>query len=83
MTDTIDLQAPRVNEGAPMKARRYLLEGRLRIETGAEISAVCRGDGESYLLGFRAGSWYCTCPARTNQCAHLRALRLVVDRPSE
>lgn len=80
--DTIS--GPKVAEGAPSKARRYLTEGRLRITGHAHgyVTATCRGDGTTYDLGFNSRYWYCDCPARSDQCAHLRALRLVVDRPS-
>lgn len=82
MAETIT--APKAAEGSPAKARRYLLEGRLRVAaiSSNAISATCRGDGETYKVGYVEHSWYCTCPARTDQCAHLRALRLVVDAPS-
>lgn len=75
--------AVKVHEGAPTKGRRYLLEGRLRVRSvkSLYVDAVCRGDGETYRLGWVHGDWFCTCPAKTPSCAHLRALRLVVDRP--
>jgi hypothetical protein len=70
-------------EGAPSKARRYIVEGRLTIQAihAGRVCASCRGDGEVYDLGYTHRRWWCTCPARTIDCAHLRALRLVVDRP--
>ena len=66
-------------ESAETKARRYLAEGRLEVVLVAddEIEATCRGDGAAYLLGWH-GAWHCSCPARTDRCAHLVALRLVV-----
>ena len=71
-------------EDAASKGRRYLTEGRLlvrRVDKQA-IDARCRGDsGEVYELGADAGGWACTCPARTDRCAHLLALKLVVLRP--
>jgi uncharacterized Zn finger protein len=70
-------------ESATVKGRRYLVEGRLRVLSvhGGRVWAECRGDGATYQLGFAHGRWHCSCPARTADCAHLRALRLVVDRP--
>jgi uncharacterized Zn finger protein len=70
-------------EGAATKARRYLCEGRLTVLSvhAGRIWAECRGDGETYQLGYAHGRWHCSCPARTIDCAHLRALRLVADRP--
>lgn len=61
------------------KAHRYLAEGRLTIELvlADEIRASCDG-GERYDLGFEAGAWWCSCPARV-RCAHLAALELVTD----
>lgn len=45
------------------------------------IVGVCRGDGETYSLGYdsRRRAWSCSCPAKS-KCAHLVALRLVTDR---
>lgn len=67
-------------ESAALKARRYLTEGRLLVlrVDGPIIRAACRGDGQVYRLGHdpRHG-WRCDCPARTRDCAHLLALRLV------
>lgn len=76
--------APKVQEGAPTKARRYLCEGRLNVKlvSRGRVWAECRGDGETYKLGYAHGRWHCDCPARTVDCAHLRALRLVLDKPS-
>lgn len=74
-------------ESAEVKARRYLTEGRLTIVrvAGDEVRAVARGDGQLYRCGHvagKAGGWFCTCPARTDRCAHLEALRLVTIRRS-
>ncbi len=67
-------------ENADAKARRYLAEGRLQVlEAGpAVVRATCRGDGHVYRLGWWHGRWGCTCPAVTERCCHLLALRLVV-----
>lgn len=49
------------------------------------IAAECRGDsGEIYKLGFDPlkAEWRCTCEARTPNCSHLLALKLVVVRDS-
>jgi hypothetical protein len=70
-------------ESAHTKARRYITEGRLTITrvTDDGVDAHCRGDGEIHELGLDAGNnWHCTCPARTRDCAHLLALRLVTLR---
>jgi uncharacterized Zn finger protein len=63
------------------KARRYLVEGRLRVThvTNNRVSATCRGRA-SYALGRTNDHWWCECPARV-RCAHIVALQHVV--PSE
>ncbi len=61
------------------KARRYLLEARLRITRvdGTFVEATCRSDGAVvYRLGHSQGRW--CCPAVSVDCSHVRALRLVV-----
>lgn len=69
-------------ESADVKGRRYLSEGRLRLERVDQsiVTAVCRGMGETYSVGYQRGGWWCDCAAR-GRCAHLVALQLVVDRP--
>ena len=67
-------------ENAATKAMRYLTEGRLIVSharPNTSVRATCRGDGAVWRCGWDAGTWWCDCPARTDQCAHLRALRLV------
>lgn len=68
-----------MRESVHAKARRYITEGRLLItEVGQDrISALCRGDGAIYDLGYRGTEWHCNCPAMTRRCSHLTALRLV------
>ncbi len=69
-------------ESARDKGRRYLVEGRLTIRQADRTRGVLahvRGDNG---LVYRAEwspdlGWLCNCPARTDQCAHLVALRLV------
>jgi hypothetical protein len=63
------------------KARRYLTEARVRIlhcdEEAGIIEAEVRGDCRLYSTGRDAEGWYCSCAARTPDCSHVRALRLV------
>ena len=68
-----------MRENAFSKARRYLTEGRLLVVAVDEnrIAGLCKGDGQIYNLGLDPRGWHCDCPALTDQCAHLRALRLV------
>ena len=74
-------------EPASAKGRRILTEGRvilLEVRPG-RVTAAIRGEGAIHKAGFD-GAWWCTCPARSDQCSHLHALRLVTapdltDRP--
>lgn len=69
-----------MRENASTKARRYLTEGRLIVRhvDGANVRAVCRGDGRLYRLSHTIEhGWTCDCLAR-GRCAHLLALGLVV-----
>jgi uncharacterized Zn finger protein len=68
-----------VRENARTKAQRYLSEGRVIIEsvTGDEVRARVRGDGAIYTSGYSAGVWSCDCPALSDGCCHLKALRLI------
>jgi len=72
-------------ESAHVKARRYIVEGRLIIRAldARTVRAHCRGDAAIYTLGHDGKSWHCDCPAR-GRCSHLLALGLVVvlDHPS-
>jgi uncharacterized Zn finger protein len=71
--------APKSREGAQAKARRYLSEGRVCVLYAQRdrVDALVRGDGHRWRCGYRDGAWGCACPARTDQCAHLVAVRLV------
>ncbi len=70
-------------ESALDKACRYLVEGRLTIRQADRTRGVlAHVRGDSGLI-YRAEwspdlGWMCNCPDRTDQCAHLIALRLVV-----
>lgn len=74
-----------MRENAAIKARRYLVEGRVIITRVAanRVDAFIRGDGAVYAAGYRNGAWNCDCSARSDACSHLRALRLTtaVDLP--
>lgn len=68
-------------ENAQEKSRRYLVEGRIRVQhvVGEQIKATCRGDGAVYVMGYDPEStrWFCSCPSPADRCSHLIALRLV------
>ena len=66
-------------ENAEAKARRYLGEGRIVLVSVSDdrVLARVRGDGQVWLVMFEGGAWSCSCPAKTDQCSHLRAVRLV------
>jgi hypothetical protein len=70
-----------VRENAAAKARRYLGEGRVRIiacdEEAGTILAEVRGSGAVYGAGHGAGGWACDCEAKSKDCAHVLALKLV------
>jgi len=69
-----------VRENAAVKARRYLLEGRVVMVTVTtdDVAAVVRGDGSLHRVDYdgRRG-WRCSCPA-IGRCSHLLAVGLVV-----
>jgi hypothetical protein len=68
-------------ESAYLKARRYLTEGRVIVTHLDQfgVSARVRGDGAIWSVEYGAGVWTCTCPARSDQCSHCRAVRLVTS----
>jgi uncharacterized Zn finger protein len=68
-----------VRENAEQKAKRYLGEGRLQLigMSNDRVLAQVRGDGRTYLVRFEDDVWSCPCPALTDQCSHLKALRLI------
>ena len=75
-------------EDAMTKGRRLLGEGRLYVvrvqREPFEVVAYCRGDhGLVYQCKFLGGQWGCECEARSEDCSHLRALRLVTVRPRQ
>lgn len=65
-------------ENVETKARRYLIEGRLQVThvNPHAIKATCRGTEQIHQLGYRDGSWSCSCPAK-GRCSHIAALQLV------
>ncbi len=77
-----------MRETAAAKARRYLTEGRLRILEADELGGIAqvevRGDsGRVYACGWDSEGTFCDCAARSHDCAHLQALRLVALEPGE
>jgi hypothetical protein len=72
-----------VREAADVKARRYLVEARVRVRQADEddgaVMAEVRGDsGRIYAAGHDLErGWWCDCPAIGPRCSHLRALQLV------
>ena len=68
-----------MRESAYQKSRRYLLEGRVVLTqvTPQRVDAFVRGDGTVYTSSYHGGTWTCSCPSRTVECCHLRAVRLV------
>jgi uncharacterized Zn finger protein len=66
-------------ENAADKSKRYLCEGRVVLVHVSEgsVRAHVRGDGHVWNASFDGAAWFCDCPARSDQCSHLRAVRLV------
>jgi uncharacterized Zn finger protein len=71
-------------ENVATKGRRYLIEGRLQIRlvSQTQVRALCRGNGDTYTVGYDRGGWHCDCPAK-GRCCHLEALQLVCVRPGD
>jgi uncharacterized Zn finger protein len=70
-------------ESAALKARRLLVEGRVRVLSANEddgyVSAEVRGDSARvYAVSYEAGDggWRCDCPTR-GACSHVRAVQLI------
>jgi hypothetical protein len=72
-----------MREGAHVRGRRLLVEGRLIVQEADDrhIVARCRGDsGQIHTLAADSRGFTCSCPAfRT--CAHITALQLVTLQP--
>lgn len=70
-----------MREAVDAKARRYLSDARVRVlhcdEEAAIIEAEIRGDSRLYSTGRDADGWFCSSAARTVDCSHVRALRLI------
>lgn len=67
-------------ETAQDKGCRYLTEGRVTVRQvdRSGVVAFVRGNGLVYRAEWHPDlGWLCNCPARTDQCAQLYALRLV------
>lgn len=68
-------------ESVQQKAIRYLAEGRIRIRACLEddglLEADVRGLGAVYAAGRNSDGWFCDCPSRTIDCAHVIALKSV------
>ena len=67
-------------EAARDKGTRYLTEGRLILilVEGDRVLATCRGEGALYRLGYAGGRWWCACPAKSENCAHVFAAKRCV-----
>lgn len=69
-----------MRENAEAKSRRYLAEGRIVLAVVKDnlVLGTARGDGRMWRFGYKSGVWWCHCPARSDQCCHLRAARKIV-----
>ena len=72
-----------MRESAHTKARRLLVEGRVRVVQVSDdegyVAAEVRGDSARvYGVGYEIGEgWRCDCPT-FGVCSHVRAVQLVV-----
>lgn len=71
-----------MRESAHAKARRLLVEGRVRVleahEDDGVFAAEVRGDHAAlYVVSHDADGWSCSCPTR-GECSHLLACELIV-----
>jgi uncharacterized Zn finger protein len=75
------VEAGGVRESARAKSLRYLTEHRLRVlecsEDAGTLSAEVRGDGRIYVVAHDAEGWSCSCPALSENCAHVLACKSV------
>jgi SWIM zinc finger len=74
-------------ENAELKARRYLVEGRLEVQRVDHdlVLARCLGDeGDLYAVRWdqERHAWRCNCPAYGPRCAHVLALARVTRKPA-
>lgn len=70
------------------KARAYLTEGKVKAQHVGEFTALFHvtgsQPGDPYFVKFsKVGGWKCDCPARVDECAHVKACRLVTDLTTE
>jgi uncharacterized Zn finger protein len=68
-------------ESAAAKARRLLVEGRVRIvSVDRGVRAEVRGDSARLydVSWFDDGGWRCDCRAYGRACSHVQAVQLVV-----
>ena len=66
-------------ETARQKSDRLLLEGRVIVIRAdrTHIEATVRGEGSIHSVGFMANRWFCSCPARSEACSHIFALKRI------
>jgi uncharacterized Zn finger protein len=70
-------------EGAALKARRLLSEGRVTLRRIGPDAIVARVRGDSareYLVVWDPTGWHCPCDA-AGRCSHVLAVQLVVLEP--
>jgi uncharacterized Zn finger protein len=70
-----------MRENAHTKARRLLVEGRIRVisvsEDDGHVTAEVRGDSARvYVVSYDNGTWCCDC-ATFGVCSHIKAVQLV------
>jgi uncharacterized Zn finger protein len=79
--EPILVASPSGRESIPVKARRLLAEGRVRVVARVPGSAVAvvRGTEEEHTVRWeRRRGWSCTCPSGYRPCPHRVAVALIV-----
>lgn len=69
-----------MSEASVKKAHEYLTGGLVKVLEADANSAliIVQGSADSpYNVHFNNSTWYCGCPARKTECAHVIAAKLV------
>jgi uncharacterized Zn finger protein len=75
-----------VSEASEQKAIEYLTTGKVQVLEVGEAHALITVQGsaqEPYNVHFGNATWYCGCPARKPECAHVIAAKLICPLRSE
>jgi uncharacterized Zn finger protein len=64
------------------KAISYLSEGKVKVHEHSLEHGRCEVEvygtaSDPYVVRFAGVTWHCTCPAKTERCAHIIAVKLI------